>query len=125
MVEYKPENIIARLRQTVNTGRFGIDYTICRRDKNNLLREKYIIDDSKIKNILINLSVDDYISSEPSDNEEFPDDIVHKFISNVRLLNRYSTDIEPVNVRLYIKFTWSISQNKRMIIISFHEENDF
>ena len=81
MVEYKPENIIARLRQTVNTGRFGIDYTICRRDKNNLLREKYIIDDSKIKNILINLSVDDYISSEPSDNEEFPDDIVHKFIS--------------------------------------------
>lgn len=125
MVEYKPENIIARLRQTVNTGRFGIDYTICCRDKNKLLRENYIIDDNKIKTILLNLTVDDYISSEPSDNENFPDDIVHKFISNVKLIQKYSTDIEPVDVKLYIKFTWSVSMNKKMIIISFHEANDF
>lgn len=125
MVNCKPEDIIAKLRQTVNKGRFGIDYTICCRDKNKLLRENYIIDDSKIKTILLNLTVDDYISSEPSDNEKFPDDIVHKFISNVKMIRKYSTDIEPVDVKLYIKFTWSVSMNKKMIIISFHEANGF
>lgn len=124
MVDCKPETIIDKLRQTVNTGKYGINYTICRRDKNNLLRERYWVDDYKIKAILLGLTENDYISSEPSDNKDYPDDTVHVFITEVQLLRKFSTNTNYVNVRLYIKFTWSNSLNQKMLIISFHEESD-
>lgn len=124
MVEFKPENILNKLRQTINNGKYGRDYTVIARDKNNLIREKYFLDDAKIKTILLELTADDYVASEPSDNDEFPNDIVHKFIREVKLLKRYSEDLVPESVKLYIKFTWSASLNGKMIIISFHEEND-
>lgn len=124
MVEYKPESIISRLRQTVSKGKYGKDYTIVRRDKNNLLREKYLVDDNKVKAILLDIDTADYVKSEPSDNEYFLNDIVHIFRSDVQLIRRYSEEIETANIILYIKFTWCSSQNGQMIIISFHEEND-
>ncbi len=124
MADYKPENIIERIRQTIRTGKFGKDYTIIPRDKNLLLRETFIVDDEKIKTILLSLSVEDYVKSESSDNESFQNDIVHIFTKEVHLIRRYSAKIEAEKVNLYIKFTWSFSQNKTMIIISFHEEND-
>ncbi len=123
MIDYTPEDILSHLRQTVTKGKYGVDYTIKRRDKNDELREKYLIDDCKIKDILLSLTADNYICSEDSDQEDFPDDIVHKFIKNVHLIRRYSDSIIPENVKLYIKFTWPKQTNKILLIISFHEEN--
>ncbi len=121
MIAQEPEIVIERLRQTIRTGKYGKDYTIIPRDKNNLLREMYIIDDHEIKTILLDLSVDDFIKTELSNSEEFPDDIVHIFKKDVSLIMRYSDKIELQNVMLYIKFTWT-SNNMigNLIIISFH-----
>lgn len=125
MAEYKPENIIERLRHTINTGKYGKDYAIIPRDKNNSLREKYLIDDSKVKAILLDLNPDDYIESGYSDNDDFINDIVHIFGKEVQLIPRNSEKIDYEKVKLYIKFTWTDSGNgKYLIIISFHKWND-
>ena len=121
MSDLQPEEIVKRLRQTINKGKMGKDYTIIPRDKNNLLREKYLIDDSKIKAILLDITVDDYICSDDSINEDYPDDVVHVFDKNVHLIPRYSENIEREQVRLYIKFTWTKAEYGNLIFISFHE----
>ena len=123
MIVQEPEKIVEKLRQTINTGKFGIDYTIIPRDKNNSLREKYIIDDYKIKEILLDLTVDDYIKTELSTNKGFPDDIVHFFKKDVCLILRFfDNNIEQQKVKLYIKFTWTKTIKKgNLIFISFHE----
>ena len=121
MIAQEPELVIERLRQTIRTGKYGKDYTIIPRDKNNKLREMYLIDDNKIKMILMSLTVDDFIKTELSTSEEFPDDIVHFFKKNVSLILRYSDNIEAQTVKLYIKFTWSKkNEYGNLIFISFH-----
>ena len=82
----------------------------------------YIIDDDKIKRILLELTEDDFIKTEESTSEEFPDDIVHIFKKDVSLIKRFfSKDIEPQNVKLYIKFTWTTkTEYGNLIFISFH-----
>ena len=124
MVDLQPEQIVNRLRQTIKNGRNGIDYTILPRDKNNLLREKYLIDDSKIKMILLDLTMEDYINSDDSNNDDYPEDEVHIFGKDVSLYPRYSEKLLPQNVRLYIKFTWTKTNNRNLIFISFHEWNE-
>lgn len=122
MNENTPEKIVERLRQTINKGKYGKDYTIIPRDKNNKLREEYIIDDHKIKTILLSLNIDDYIKTECSDNEDFPNDIVHFFTKEVSLIKRYSDKIEPQIIKLYIKFTWTKSvECGNLFFISFHK----
>jgi len=121
MVESKPENILSHLRQTLIKGKNGVDYTVIPRDKNKELREKYFVDDSRTKEILLSLTAEDYICSEESDNEDFPDDIVHIFIKTEKLIQRFADSF--VDVNLYIKFTWPRQNNKKLLIISFHEEN--
>ena len=123
MNELTPEKIIDKLRQTIVKGKYGKDYTIIPRDKNNLLRERYILDDEKIKTILLSLTIDDYIITEDSDNEKHIDDVIHIFRKKTGLIPRYSKKIELIPVELYIKFTWTKSDLGYLIIISFHEWN--
>ena len=118
--ESKPEKILERLRQTVKNGKFGRDYTVIPREKNNQLREQYLLDDAKVKAILLCLDVGDHVCTEKSNNEMFPDDVIHIFRKRVGLIPRYSVRTEQVSVELYIKFTWIKSG---LIIISFHEWN--
>ncbi len=124
MGDLKPELIIQRLRQTILNGKLGRDYTIIPRDKNKQFREKYLVDDAKIKDILKSLDVGDYICTEESINESYLGDQVHKFGKTVHLLSRYSDKFEYEQVKLYIKFTWTKSEHGNMIIISFHEWNE-
>ena len=119
----EPLLVIQRLRQTITKGRYGIDYTIIPRDKNNLLREKYIVDDRKVRDILNSLNTEDYISSEKSTNEDFENDTVHIFIKTVDLIKRYA-GIEYTKVKLYIKLSWTKNGSVKMFIISFHEAEE-
>ena len=81
----------------------------------------YLVDDSKIKRILLDLTVGDYIKTEKSTSAEFPDDIVHFFTKDVSLIQRFSNNIEPQAVKLYIKFTWTKeTEYGKLVFISFH-----
>lgn len=79
-----------------------------------------MLDDAKVKAILLSLDVGDHVCTEKSNNEMFPDDVIHIFRKRVSLIPRYSIRTEQVSVELYIKFTWIKSG---LIIISFHEWN--
>ena len=61
-------NIIAqRLHEVVLEGELGFDYTFdAERDKNKALRRKYCVNDSKMKEILLELNETHYIKSETS-----------------------------------------------------------
>ena len=124
MSDLSPEEIINRLRQTIRNGKLGKDYTIKPREKNNLLREQYLISDEKIDEILLALVASDYLGTEDSINNDYSEDVIHKFKKDVSLIPRYSESIERKSVRLYIKLTWTESEYGKMIIISFHKWND-
>ena len=118
---YGPDDIIARLKRYIDSGRNGVDYTFLYRDKNEEFFSKYIItEDDRIK-ILGKLTADDYDGWEPSDNPDFPKDIVHIFHYIDFFIPRGIEDAVSERVRLYIKFTWSKYQNSVLLIISFHD----
>lgn len=51
--------LIERIRDTVRTGILGEDYTIIPRDKNRWLRRDYNITDIRIRQILLDLQMED------------------------------------------------------------------
>ncbi len=42
-------------------GKFGVDYTICKREKNEYLKHEYNINDDKIIEIMMDLEPKDFI----------------------------------------------------------------
>lgn len=91
-------------------------YRIIERDENYLLMVDYDISNEKRKQILLNLTEDDFRRKDESRNKNIPG-YVYIFHKRVKLLQKYLYEIEDVN--LYIKF--SSIMEKYVIIISFHE----
>ena len=118
-------NIIAqRLHETVANGELGIDYTFDgERDKNIALRRRYVLNDAKIKEILLEITVSHYIKSEPSTNKEHFGDTVHIFKIQKDLMPKFEECAGYVNVCIYVKITWPGSKEP-MFIISFHEDEE-
>lgn len=118
------EIIAQRLHDVVEKGELGLQYTFdSKRDKNKALRRKYIVNDAKMKKILLEINSSHYIKSEHSTNEKHPDDIVHIFKIYENLRPKYDDVDEYVNVCIYIKVTWPDGEEP-MFIISFHEDEE-
>lgn len=118
-------NIIAqRLHEVVLEGELGFNYTFAKeRDKNKELRRKYNVSDAKMREILLKLNNSHFIKSEPSTNEKHPDDMVHIFKINEKLMPRFDEKADYVCVCIYIKVTWPDGEEP-MFIISFHEDEE-
>lgn len=114
--------IVMRIQSMVRDGTLGKDYTIAPREKNRRLRRDYNIDDSKIKQIMLDLRSEDFIKAERSDNPVHPEDIVYIFKKRVALMPKWRENADYQQVVLYIKITWPID-GMMMFIISFHEDN--
>lgn len=119
---YNPEHIIRRIKETIQNGEFGIDYTISKRDKNEYLKQAYNINDKKIIQILMDLETENFIKKEKSYNLLHPKDIIYVFKKNVLLMPRWIEHAKYCNVMIYIKITWPEEQDS-MFIISFHEDS--
>ncbi len=117
-----PENIIRRIKETIQKGKFGIDFTISKREKNEYLKQQYNINDDKIIEIMMDLETKDFIKKEKSNNLLHPEDIIYVFKKSVLLMPKWIEDAEYCNVMIYIKITWPDEQ-KFMFIISFHQDN--
>ena len=116
--------IAQRLHEIVSTGTLGLDYTFdAEREKNKALRRKYVVDDAKVRDILLLLTGSHYIKSEQSDNEEHLGDTVHVFKIIVALMPRYVEDAICNDICIYIKVTWPDGEEP-MFIISFHEDEE-
>ena len=118
-------NIIAqRLHDVVQEGELGYDYTFDRkRDKNQLLRRKYGINDNKMKEILLKITGSHYVKSESSINEIHHGDMVHIFKISEKLMPKFDEMAEYTDVMIYIKVTWPAGEEP-MFIISFHEDEE-
>lgn len=118
-------NIIAqKLHEIVRDGELGLDYTFAReRDKNRRFRLEYNVDDAKMKEILLKLTGEHFVKSEPSTNREHPNDMVHVFKISENLLPRFEENADYVCVSIYVKITWPDSREP-MFIISFHEDEE-
>ena len=57
---YGPDDIVAKLRRYIDSGRNGIDYTFLYRDKNEEFFSKYIITENDRIDILRKLTTDNY-----------------------------------------------------------------
>lgn len=117
---YTPEDVIERIIRTVNEGTYGIDYTVRPGDKEQKLRDDYIVDDKKIADILCSLDTKDWIEYQMSTEKGHEKDIVHFFAKDCNLMPRLIEEAEEEIVKLYIKVTWAKPIN-RLFIISFHE----
>ncbi len=117
---YSPNDIIERLKRCIDSGVYGLDYTILARDKNEDFFDRYCITEADRINVLKSLAVENHNGWDYSDNNRYPDDIVHFFRYPVKLIPRGIEDAEEQTVVLYIKMTWT-KQSRMLIVISFHD----
>ncbi len=117
---YSPNDIIDRLHRFIDSGIYGLDYTIEARDKNEEFFEKYCITPDERIDILRKLTISNHDGWELSDNPKYPKDVVHFFHYSTQLFPRGIEDAELKNVKLYIKLTWAKTGNI-LIVISFHD----
>ena len=85
--------------------------------KNDLFID-YIIDESKAKEILLNLEAEDFSEKRNNEHKGYEHEILYVFGKNVKLLERFG--FEEKTVSLYIKF--NKLENCFVIVVSFHEQ---
>lgn len=100
-----PENIIRRIKETIQNGTFGIDFTISKREKNEYLKQEYNINDDKIIQIMMDLEPKNFIKKEKSNNLKHPEDMIYVFKKSVLLMPKWVEDAEYCPVMIYIKIT--------------------
>lgn len=121
---YAPKDVVERLHRNINNSVYGIGYAVKPSAKNSKLREDYIVTDNKIREILLSLTVDDYLKWDYSDNVNYQGEIVHLFQKIVPLIPRYQEDAKERKVSLYIKITW-MGKEGLLIVLSIHESGLF
>lgn len=119
-LENQKEEVIKTIHTKVKDGIYGADYTIAPRVKNKKLRDCYNVNDEKIKEILLSLSIEDFISQDMSNNTEHVEDVVCKFMKTYPLMPKWKENANYENVSLYIKMVQP-QYGQPIFIISFHE----
>lgn len=117
---YSPNDIVDRLHRCIDSGVYGLDYTILPRDKNEEFYQHYVITQDERIAILRQLSPITHDGWELSNDPNHPKDIVHFFHYSAQLFPRGVEQAPLQNVHLYIKLTWTKSGNC-LIVISFHD----
>lgn len=117
---YSPNDIVERLHRCIDSGTYGLDYTISARDKNEEFFSKYSISEKDRIDILRRLTVENHDGWDMSDDPEYPKDVVHFFSYKTKLFPRGIEEADLVLVELYIKLTWTKAGNI-LIVISFHD----
>ena len=112
-----PEATKTQVKEAVENGRYRIDRNARRQDNINLFLD-YVIDETKAKEIILNLTVMDFSEILQNEHKGFEHEKLYVFGKDVILLERNGT--EEKTVSLYIKF--NKLENCFVIVISFHEQ---
>ncbi len=111
------EDYISEVKDAVNNGRYRIDRNPKRPDNIDLFF-KYVIDETKVKEILLSLSATDFSEILHNEHKGFEYEQLYVFGKNVQLLEKVGNNERTVP--LYIKF--NKLDNCFVIVISFHEQ---
>lgn len=111
------EHYLSKIKMAVKKDKYRIERNE-KRQKNNDLFIDYIIDESKAKEILLNLEAEDFSEKRNNEHKGYEHEILYVFGKNVKLLERFG--FEEKTVSLYIKF--NKLENCFVIVVSFHEQ---
>ena len=111
------ERYLSDVKDAVKNGRYRLDRNARRQDNINLFLN-YVIDEAKVEEIILSLTVMDFSEILQNEHKGFEHEKLYVFGKDVILLER--TGVEAKTVPLYIKF--NKLKNCFVIIISFHEQ---
>ena len=111
------EQYLSEVKRSVRSGRYRLDQNTKRQDNVNLFLD-YIIDEAKVKKIILSLTAMDFSEILQNEHKGFEHETLYVFGKDVALLERTGTNEKVVS--LYIKF--NKLKNLFVIIISFHEQ---
>lgn len=111
------EQYLSEVKRSVRSGRYRLDQNTKRQDNVNLFLD-YILDEAKVKKIILSLTAMDFSEILQNEHKGFEHETLYVFGKDVVLLERTGTNEKVVS--LYIKF--NKLKNLFVIIISFHEQ---
>ena len=110
------EQYLSEVKEAVSKDKYRLDRNSRRQDNIDLFLD-YVIDEAKVKEIIMSLEVTDFSEVLQNIHKGFEHEKLYVFGKNVILLERNGS--EEKSVSLYIKF--NKLENNFVIIISFHE----
>jgi len=112
--------VLNTIKQCVEANRYTISLGTNRQENQDLIDE-YNIREEKQKEILMNISVDDFCHTLRNTKLGFEHEILYVFVPQVEL---YNTLDEKETVDIYTKFNvLELPKGKKAIVISFHKLN--
>lgn len=111
------EQYLSEVKEAVEKDNYRIARNSKRQDNINLFLD-YVIDEAKVKEIILSLTVMDFSEILQNEHKGYEHENLYVFGKDVILLERNGT--EEKSVSLYIKF--NKLENCFVIVISFHEQ---
>ncbi|WP_282709331.1 type II toxin-antitoxin system MqsR family toxin [Ligilactobacillus sp. Marseille-Q7487] len=111
------EAYLNEVKKAIREGNYQISRNK-RREDNNKLFWRYMLNEAKARKILLSLTVQDFSQIVRNHHPEYEYELLYIFGKEVELLERTSENLR--NVSLYIKI--NKLDNQYVIIISFHEQ---
>lgn len=111
------EEYLDRVKVAVENDNYRIEMNKNRSDNRNLFVD-YVLSEASIKEILLNLTVDDFSERRKNNHKGFENEILYIFGKEINVLERFSVDYKAV--KLYIKL--NLIADDFVFVISFHEQ---
>lgn len=111
------EQYLSEVKEAVEKDNYRLDRNARRQDNINLFLD-YVIDEAKAKEIILSLTVMDFLEILQNEHKGYEHENLYVFGKDVTLLERNGT--EEKTVSLYIRF--NMLENCFVIVISFHEQ---
>ncbi len=114
-------NYLKEVKAAIRRGHYRMEFNEKRQDNNRLFK-KYVIDETQAKMILLSLKVEDFSEVVDNRHKDYPDEKLYIFGKDVSLVERYSLSEIKKAVSLYIKFNKLECPYVYVFVISFHEQ---
>ena len=110
------EQYLLEVKESVKKDKYRLDHNSRRQDNIKLFLD-YVIDEAKVKEVILDLDTQDFSTILQNEHKGFEHEKLYVFGKDIILLERNGT--EEKTVSLYIKF--NKLENCFVIVISFHE----
>ena len=117
MLGWKVFDYLLKVKDAIKKDKYKLERNRNRVDNNNLFID-YVIDETKVKNILLKLTAKDFSEILQNEHEGYEHELLYVFGKDVELLERLGGSSRLVS--LYIKF--NKLDSCYVIVISFHEQ---
>ena len=111
------EQYLLEVKESVKKDKYRLDHNSRRQDNIKLFLD-YVIDEAKVKEVILDLDTQDFSTILQNEHKGFEREKLYVFGKDIILLERNGT--EEKTVSLYIKF--NKLENCFVIVISFHEQ---